>query len=252
MPRPAKKQRSLKGGAPATGGIRGYFGDVRDVRTAFLLTAPILLLYEVGIVVFKAQSQNAADAWIKRGLLSISPNALIVLNALLLVGIVAAAFTGKPRKVGQGVGLFGPLLLESCIWAMALVPIARVFTPGPLFNVVAIPGGRLEGTLLSLGAGFYEEFVFRLGLFAGGRWLLKGPIKLDDVTATGIAFVSSSLLFSAYHHIGPGGEPMDGSVFLFRVVAGAILGALFAARGFAVAVWTHVFYDVLCVLRVSA
>jgi hypothetical protein len=57
------------------------------------------------------------------------------------------------------------------------------------------------------------------------------------------AFVLSSLLFSAAHHIPPYGDPLELGVFTFRFLAGMIFASLFWFRGFAVAVYTHALYD---------
>jgi membrane protease YdiL (CAAX protease family) len=86
----------------------------------------------------------------------------------------------------------------------------------------------------------------------GGTHAVRFMFRAEPVVAAGGAFVVSSLLFAGYHHVGPGGEPFESTVFAFRFVAGCILAGLFAARGFAVAVWTHVIYDVICVFRSGA
>lgn len=227
-----------------------YVGAVRDVPTAVLLTVPVLLLYEAGLIVFRARNQNAADAWVKQVLHGISPKAWLVVNALVLVAVLVCAFIVPKRTTKTPrFGLVLPLLVESSAWATALLPLAAVASFGGLSMVVATPGGRLEGALLSLGAGFYEELVFRLGCFYGGTHLLKTVFRAEPVVAAGFAFAVSSLLFAGYHHVGPGGEPFESTVFVFRFVAGGLLAGLFAARGFAVAVWTHVIYDVICVFR---
>ena len=64
-----------------------------------------------------------------------------------------------------------------------------------------------------------------------------------------MAILLSALVFSLYHHVGPGGEPLVADRFLFRGLAGILLGVVFAWRGLAVVVYMHVFYDVLCDLR---
>ena len=60
--------------------------------------------------------------------------------------------------------------------------------------------------------------------------------------------MGSSLLFSAVHHLGPLGEPLDGYVFTFRAICGLLLGVVYLTRGFGLAVWTHSLYNALVVL----
>jgi hypothetical protein len=248
---PAKSKQAVKKERSVVPRWLGaYVAAVRDVPTAVLLTVPVLLLYEAGLIVFRARNQNAADAWVKQLLHGISPKAWLVVNALVLVGVLVCAFV-VPKRTPKAprFGLVLPLLVESSAWATLLLPIAAIASFGGLSMVVATPGGRLEGALLSLGAGFYEELVFRLGCFWGGTHFLKSVFRAEPVVAAGFAFVASSILFAGYHHVGPGGEPFESTVFVFRCIAGGLLAGLFAARGFAVAVWTHVIYDVICVFR---
>jgi membrane protease YdiL (CAAX protease family) len=95
-----------------------------------------------------------------------------------------------------------------------------------------------------VGAGIYEEVLFRLLLLSG----LLGLLKLADLPAVlrlVLATTVSALLFAAAHHVGPNGEAFDGYVFLFRSLAGLYFALLFQLRGFGIAVGAHASYDVL-------
>ena len=95
-----------------------------------------------------------------------------------------------------------------------------------------------------VGAGIYEEVVFRLALFGLLRAVLT-TAQVPPRTAVLLAAVASAVLFAAAHHVGPHGEPMDGFNFLFRVLAGLYFTALYQFRGFGIAVGAHACYDVL-------
>ena len=58
----------------------------------------------------------------------------------------------------------------------------------------------------------------------------------------------SSLLFSAAHHLGPLGESLRIGVFTYRTLAGLFFATLFHFRSFAIAVYTHTFYDIYVLL----
>jgi hypothetical protein len=58
------------------------------------------------------------------------------------------------------------------------------------------------------------------------------------------AALLAALAFSAFHYIGPYGDPFTLSSFLFRALAGLAFSALFLLRGFGIAAWTHALYDV--------
>ena len=57
------------------------------------------------------------------------------------------------------------------------------------------------------------------------------------------AFVAA-LVFSAWHYVGPFGDDFELKSFVFRWVCGLVFTLIYAFRGFAPAVWTHVIYDV--------
>jgi membrane protease YdiL (CAAX protease family) len=95
-----------------------------------------------------------------------------------------------------------------------------------------------------MGAGIYEELLFRLMLMpviaAVFRWC---GVPLAWSLAGGA--VLSSLLFSGAHHLGSQGEIFDWYPFIFRSVAGIFFSALFIYRGFGIAAGTHAAYDML-------
>jgi membrane protease YdiL (CAAX protease family) len=106
------------------------------------------------------------------------------------------------------------------------------------------PEPALEQIIGFVGAGIYEETLFRLLLFSG----LLALFALTDFPTywgLGLAAAASALLFAGAHHLGPHGEPFNGSFFAFRTAAGIFFAALYRTRGFGIAVGAHAFYDVL-------
>jgi membrane protease YdiL (CAAX protease family) len=101
---------------------------------------------------------------------------------------------------------------------------------------------------LSLGAGLYEELLFRVILVGGLAWLLTRVVKRRN-TAYAVAAVVGALLFSTVHYIGAFGDPFTLPSFTFRFLFGLALNALYLARGFGIAAWTHALYDVMVVSR---
>ena len=110
-------------------------------------------------------------------------------------------------------------------------------------GTTALTLGMASRFVMSLGAGVWEETVFRLGIMTGIVLLLERLLGLGRWLAVTIALLVSSVLFSAMHHIPPYGDPFAIGVFTFRVLAGAFFGLLYWFRGFAVAVYTHALYD---------
>jgi membrane protease YdiL (CAAX protease family) len=104
----------------------------------------------------------------------------------------------------------------------------------------------LSAIVLSSGAGFYEELAFRVILFGLGAWLVHKLFKATGPKIVGEivwALVAASS-FSAVHYFGSLGDDFTLSSFLFRMVCGLVLTAVYRFRGFATAVWTHALYDI--------
>ena len=230
--------------AKRTWTLRRYASESRTLGNSALLTAPIVLGYEVGLLFLGERGiRNAADALIDHGLTAFGSPVAIVVNLLVLAGFVTFALTSAPRKATP-IGLFVPVVLESALYACMLAPALmsisrRMIAPQE-------PLGPLDGLVLSLGAGFYEELVFRLGAIGGGFLLFKRVFGVTSGWAALCLIVVSAAAFSMFHHVGPGAEPFTVSVALMRFVAGLLLGALFVLRGFGVVCYTHVIYDLLC------
>ena len=101
---------------------------------------------------------------------------------------------------------------------------------------------------MSLGAGVWEETVFRLGIMTGVVDAAGTRARAQPLAGGAIALLVSSVLFSAMHHIPPYGDPLHLGVFMFRVLAGCFFGLIYWMRGFAIAVYTHAIYDVYVLL----
>jgi hypothetical protein len=224
--------------------IRRYADESRTLGNSALVTAPVVLLYEVGLLLLGDRGpQNAAGALIDRGLMALGRPGALAVNLLVLAGFLVFAIRRRPRKATP-LGLLVPVILESAAYACVLGASLRISQRLPLGP--ALPEGT-EGVVLALGAGFYEELVFRLVAVGGTLVLLDRLFGRPSPWLVLVVLVVSAVGFSAFHHAGPGSERFTASAFVARSVAGVLLGALFILRGFGVACYTHVIYDLLCV-----
>ena len=107
------------------------------------------------------------------------------------------------------------------------------------------PADRPAVLVMAVGAGIYEELVFRLIGFAVLHLLLVDLIGLKPRLGTALTLVASAALFSAYHYLGR--EAFDPQTFAFRTAAGLWFGAIFLTRGFGVTAGAHAAYDLLIV-----
>ncbi len=115
--------------------------------------------------------------------------------------------------------------------------------------MLQIPGSRSVGQelVLSLGAGIYEELLFRLILVTGLFALLR-LLPISNRAQYIIAAIIGAFLFSLAHYVGALGYEFTLSSFVFRFLMGLALNALFLFRGFGIAAMTHALYDVIVTL----
>jgi membrane protease YdiL (CAAX protease family) len=138
------------------------------------------------------------------------------------------------------------MILESTFYALVMGSVI-LFVMSSFLGVlpglaVGGSGAPLDVLVISAGAGFHEELIFRLVIMGGLAWLLTGV--MGQRRAWLVALVVSSLAFSIAHHIGPAGEAFTFGAFVYRALAGAFFALVYQIRGFAVAAWTHALYDV--------
>jgi len=108
----------------------------------------------------------------------------------------------------------------------------------------------LRGLVGFLGAGVYEELLFRLVLLSLVAWTVR-RLGATDRPSVVVAVLLTSLAFAAAHYVGPYGEPLDWHSFefwfsfVFRSLAGVFFSVLFVYRGFGIAAGSHAGYDIL-------
>jgi hypothetical protein len=126
-----------------------------------------------------------------------------------------------------------------------LVPIIPVASrlAGP---ALGSPAGSNLATqvMISLGAGIYEELLFRVMLVSSLAWLARQTFGWSARAAGLFAVGAGALIFSAFHYIGPYGDRLNLGSFAYRTVAGLLFSSLYLLRGFGITAWTHALYDV--------
>jgi hypothetical protein len=227
-------------------------GARSDAWSDLTLTLPIFLAYHLGVVFLPVQ--NAADVVTKK-LVEMADNNLLEYGGLTLaIGVV---FVGVLALLGRKQELrwqrFFWVLSEGIVYAIAMRFVAIYLVGklrlGPVVAPVEADSlGTFAGVVLACGAGFYEEIAFRVLLFGLGGKVLRlfaEPITETRARLVGLGWaVAAAAGFSAWHYVGPLGEPFELRSFVFRWVCGLAFTLIYFARGFAPVVWTHVVYDV--------
>lgn len=236
---------------------RRYFALSRELRYSILFAVPLLLLYEGLSAALSGSAysgiRNGADVLLKTMFVSLGGRTGLTVFGVLLLGAAAVVVWRDQRRRGGRLsgGVFGLMLLESVVYAAVLGQVVAQLTTWLLSGRLAIAfqqGGVATlplGTQLvvSLGAGIYEELVFRV-LLVSGVAALGTALGWRKPVALGVGIVASALIFSAFHYVGPIGDTLTLPSFTFRAVAGLLLSGLYVARGFGITAWTHALYDV--------
>ena len=215
-----------------------------DAWTDLGLTLPIFVAYHLGVVFLPVR--NAADP-VTSELRALANHSMLLYAGLTLgIGVafvVVLAVLGKRETIQKKKFLF--IAIEGALYA-CLMRFAGAYVVGSLRLAQPGSGGVFTSVIMSLGAGFYEEIAFRVGIYGVGALVLKklfGNGMRGIVLMAGWAIIEAAI-FSGWHYIGPLSDPFTLQSFVFRAVCGLCLTAIYAFRGFAPAVWTHALYDV--------
>jgi hypothetical protein len=215
-----------------------------DAWTDLALTLPIFVAYHLGVAFLPVR--NAADPVTAE--LRALANHSILLYAGLTLGVGVAfvavlAVLGKREAIQKKKFLL--IAVEGMLYAF-LMRFVGGYVVGSLRLGPPGGGGLFTSVIMALGAGFYEEIAFRVGLFGVGAFAIKklfgkGP---KAIALTACWALVGAAVFSGWHYVGPLSDPFNLQSFVFRAVCGLTLTAIYAFRGFAPAVWTHALYDV--------
>jgi len=236
-----------------------YFRSTLHPWPCLVFLLPLLAAYESGVYVLGGpQTQtlrNGADAWLRWALdvYGIRP---YIAAPLIIVGVfVVWSFRRWSDRPAQTWSIVAGMWLESVFFAFGLWALGHNFDPllkaagvSLATAEVTLPTDALGQIVTFVGAGIYEEVLFRLFIITGLAAMLKFA-AVPNWASLLIAGIGSALLFAAAHHVGPHGEPMDAFRFVYRAAAGIYLAVIFWFRGFGIAVGAHAVYDVLVGVR---
>lgn len=226
---------------------------------AFLL--PLIIAYELclALLLSAEDGRSVHTVLAHKGLLQFF-NAFGVADAgglyfggLMIVVVLLVWHLLVRERWHVDVGVVGLMAIEALLLAIPLLALSHLVSIG---DVAAAPAGTTEFAQLdvwsqmaiSVGAGLYEELIFRMVLIAVVHTLLVDLAGLRQFTGAAIAIAVSAVAFTVYHDLdGPDGRISPGRV-LFYFVAGLYFGLVYVIRGFGLVVGAHATYDVITVL----
>lgn len=221
-----------------------------------LFLLPLVICYEIGLVVYLSSQDGSlretilAYSQLDRLFKLFGASSLYMPGILMVVMLLIWQILSKqPWRVRPAV--LGGMACESILWMIPLLVLG-------LITSMSLSGGHaamaVQGTgihdswqarvVLSIGAGLYEEMLFRLLFVTLLHMVFHDAIRLTEGPASLFAILGSAIAFTVYHDVSFfGGSPI--SSILFYMLAGAYFGVVFLMRGFGIVVGTHAAYDIM-------
>ncbi len=240
----------------------GYWAESSRPMAGLLFITPLLIVYELGVLLLGPEAvRNGADLWLRELLRWMGFGQYFLLPLLTVCILLGWHHTSRqPWRISSGI--LSGMVAECVLLAFGLRVILQL--QGTLVQAVAGPagcvaaragvvmdvGGTVRPMVGFLGAGVYEELLFRLTLLPSVGWIIH-RLGVRRGTSTVAAVCLTSVLFAGAHYLGQHGEAVSLAGFsfwfgfVFRFFAGVFFGVLFVRRGFGIAAGTHAGYDIL-------
>ena len=231
-----------------------YFLQTRSSFYSFLFTIPLFFIYEVGILFLSKDDilvvRNGADFLMRSILESFGIFGLYGLGAIFLIGFIITYiyfFNDKSNKSIRADYLF-IMIFESVCWALVLY-----FLLSKFMLVLMNPIGKTitQQVTLAVGAGIYEEFLFRVMLISGLTGIIGFVFLWREKVRKAAALIIAAGIFSAFRFVGDYGDFFSMELFLLRFFAGIVLGILYIARGFGITAYAHSIYDLIVLIQIT-
>ena len=208
---------------------------------------PLLVIYEILIVLSQSRYwgiRNAADVWIRTFLMAFDLQAqhitfVLIGIALALIPIAKSRASGIKLKAN----FFALMFAESLVFSLALgILLQSILRMGGL-STGGTGSGLMQNLALSIGAGLFEEIIFRV-ILLNLLFLLLNHLFKKKVAAAVVSVLLASFLFSLSHYVGTMADTLQLYSFMFRWSAGLVFTVLYFVRGFAITAYTHALYDI--------
>ncbi|MEM7627820.1 MAG: CPBP family intramembrane glutamic endopeptidase [Planctomycetota bacterium] len=237
----------------------GYFELSSRPLMMLVFLLPLIIAYEVGSVLFLTSNESTADGILARRLLAqvfeLFGAVGLVLPGLMVITVLGLQHILRRDPWRVHLGVLPLMVLEALVLTAPLLVLAVALGSG---ITAAAATGSPAATLLDLpwtdrltiaiGAGVYEELVFRLMLITLVHFVVVDLIGRRDGLGRFLGVVLSALAFAVYHDLNPDGQGIDLRRLAFFFAAGVYFGVLFLWRGLGMPVAVHVVYDVLVLL----
>jgi len=242
---------------------------------------PLVMLYEAASLIYLTNSITGEQQVIKAENMLSKLFAVFGVTGLLAPGLAMLTVffvwhvTSKERWTIRP-WVMVCMVIEAAVWAIPLLVLGAlvnkvvatfavsydspvVDTVRPLLAAAAKAdptGGVWQArAAISIGAGLYEELVFRLAGIALVHFVTRDLLRFPQWLAATIAVVGTSAAFAFYHDVYTGRSGLEAiawSPLAFYFLAGLSFAGLYLWRGFGIVVLTHAVYDLIVLVGLKA
>jgi Type II CAAX prenyl endopeptidase Rce1-like len=236
--------------APDSPAGQHYYYVTQRPWPSLVFILPMLLIFEVMTYVrHHGRVQGSSElvaAYIIEWLIAKVGTGGFYFPGMLVIAILLAWHVAARHPWRFDPTVLPGMLGESLVWTLPLFVFSRVIHTA-LLATASVQNQWVDQMIRGLGAGIYEELVFRLMAITALVIVIVDVLKLPRLAAAIVILLASALLFAAQHHPPLGADPFDPIRFIFRTAAGLYLAGLFVFRGFGIAAGCHALYNVIAV-----
>jgi hypothetical protein len=232
---------------PVHYGLARYWHATQEPLYCLLFLLPLVITYEFSAMMVRrgggADSSLVAQ-WVLSRLLgwfgatgTWLPALALVLTLLVWHLLVRAKWHVHPVY-------FLLMLVESAVLTLPLFVLGRLFLAAGGAEGVGLPVQLVE----KLGAGIFEELVFRLYLITALLFVTRDLLRWPRGLANGVTVAVAAALFALAHFDPVGRMPWDVTLFAAYLVDGVYLSLVFIGRGLGICTGCHAAYNLTLVL----
>ncbi|HVS73050.1 MAG TPA: CPBP family intramembrane glutamic endopeptidase [Phycisphaerae bacterium] len=225
---------------------------------SLIFILPLLLFYQIATAIHPwAPAANQTPPQLVAFALLLKFFALFgaagnILPPLAVIAILLGWHLARKDKWEIDPQLYLGMAGESLLWALPIFVIGLALVRHASLQAAAAPTPTTlpwqTDVVLSVGAGIYEELLFRLIAIILLNILFVDIFELKTSVAIPLILILSAVLFAAYHYLGTESFATGGiGTFLFRTAMGIYLAGIFIYRGFGVTAGAHAAYDLIVV-----
>lgn len=236
--------------------VDSYWERARWPLQSLYFLLPMLLLYEMGLVfVVGRQGEDVVARMLLQKLFDLFSVTGYHLPGVILVVVLLSWHLVKRDPWRFEPKVYAMMWLEASLLAVPLfvfmLVLFRDTSPPAVAGQWVVPLRAADcgmrtwqvGMVFSIGAGIYEELLFRLIAIALLHMVLVDLLVLPKTYGAAGAILISAVAFSLYHFSDR--DPFHLGRFLFYTVAGLYFAAVYVLRGFGIVAASHALYDVM-------